>query len=390
LRILSLSTVYPNPRNPGAGLFVRSRLQHLAALADLELVAPIRMMDSASNAGVPAERQDENLLVLHPRWVYIPGAGLFGAMLLFLSVLLEAARIRKRFPFQIIDAHFGYPEGIVAGMLARCFGRPFLVTLRGSEVEHALIGFRGHGMRWMLRRASRVITVSERLRQFAISMGTAEGKVVTIPNGVNSAIFPLATARNAEKKLGMPARRRLILAAGHLIELKGHHHIIRAMTVLLDRPGDVELWIAGDAGRGDPYEEKLRSLVAGLDLGERVRFLGLVKPEAMSEMMSAADVFCLASSREGWPNVVHEALSCGTPVVATAVGAVPEMIPRPELGIVVPAEQVDRLDEALGRALETDWNRAAIAEWGKARSWEQVAREVLIEMESVLKESSNA
>jgi teichuronic acid biosynthesis glycosyltransferase TuaC len=123
LRILSLSTVYPNPRNPGAGLFVRSRLQHLAALADLELVAPIRMMDSASNAGVPAERQDENLLVLHPRWVYIPGAGLFGAMLLFLSVLLEAARIRKRFPFQIIDAHFGYPEGIVAGMLARCFGR---------------------------------------------------------------------------------------------------------------------------------------------------------------------------------------------------------------------------------------------------------------------------
>jgi hypothetical protein len=66
------------------------------------------------------------------------------------------------------------------------------------------------------------------------------------------------------------------------------------------------------------------------------------------------------------------------------------MIPRPELGIVVPAEQVDRLDEALGRALETDWNRAAIAEWGKARSWEQVAREVLIEMESVLKESSNA
>jgi glycosyltransferase involved in cell wall biosynthesis len=129
-------------------------------------------------------------------------------------------------------------------------------------------------------------------------------------------------------------------------------------------------------------------LVGELDLDERVKFLGQVKPESMAEMMCAADVFCLASSREGWPNVVHEALSCGTPVVATAVGAVPELIPRAELGMVVPYESVERLEEPLARALEARWDRAAIAEWGRARSWEEVAREVLVQMESVLKEAA--
>jgi glycosyltransferase involved in cell wall biosynthesis len=388
LRILSVSTVYPNPREPGAGLFVRSRLQQLGSFADLQLVAPIRLFDPAGNAFVPATRQDENILVRHPRWLYIRGAGLFGLIFLSLSVLIDALRIRKGFPFQVIDAHFGYPEAVAVAVVARCVRRPLVVTLRGSEVEHAGIGIRGHAIRWMLRGASRVITVSERLRKFAISMGAAESKVVTIPNGVNATIFFARDRKECRTLFGISEQRKLILTAGHLIELKGHHHIIRAIRRLLDRSQDVELWIAGGAGRRGGNEEALRRLVGELDLDERVKFLGQVKPESMAEMMCAADVFCLASSREGWPNVVHEALSCGTPVVATAVGAVPELIPRAELGMVVPYESVERLEEPLARALEARWDRAAIAEWGRARSWEEVAREVLVQMESVLKEAA--
>jgi glycosyltransferase involved in cell wall biosynthesis len=91
--------------------------------------------------------------------------------------------------------------------------------------------------------------------------------------------------------------------------------------------------------------------------------------------MSAADVFCLASSREGWPNVVHEALACGAPAVATDVGGIQDMLPSPEHGIIVPAGNHAELTMALGRALSRQWDRGRIAAWGKSRSWTEVAAE---------------
>jgi glycosyltransferase involved in cell wall biosynthesis len=235
-------------------------------------------------------------------------------------------------------------------------------------------------MRWMLRRAARVITVSERLREFAIGLGAAPQRVITIPNGVDAATFYPRNREECRRRLGIAPEERLIVAAGHLIPLKGHHHMIRAVRALVDRGWNATLAIAGDAGASASHEDFLRSEVSRLGLEERVRFLGRKPPAAVAEYMSAADVFCLASSREGWPNVVHEALSCGTPVVATAVGAAPQMIPREEYGILLPPESVDRLDEPLERALAADWDRAAIAAWGRARSWEQVAEEVAAEM----------
>jgi glycosyltransferase involved in cell wall biosynthesis len=97
-------------------------------------------------------------------------------------------------------------------------------------------------------------------------------------------------------------------------------------------------------------------------------------------------VFCLASAREGWPNVVHEAHACGTPVVATNVGGVPEMIPSENFGLVVPPNDPAALHAALKQALSRQWDRGAIAAWGQARSWRQVAAEVLREMEQVCEE----
>jgi glycosyltransferase involved in cell wall biosynthesis len=99
--------------------------------------------------------------------------------------------------------------------------------------------------------------------------------------------------------------------------------------------------------------------------------------------MSAADVFCLASTNEGWPNVVHEALACGAPVVATDVGAVPEMLAGGRYGCVVPVNDPAALEKALAEALQRDWDRAAIAAWGGARSWRQVASEVWEEMKII-------
>jgi glycosyltransferase involved in cell wall biosynthesis len=115
-----------------------------------------------------------------------------------------------------------------------------------------------------------------------------------------------------------------------------------------------------------------------------VRLAGRVNSETMAEWMSAADLFCLASDREGWPNVVHEALACGTPVVATDVGAVPDLIPNARYGTVVAPGDQSSLDTAVCDALTGSWDRAAIAALGMSRTWHEVAAEVLKEISAAV------
>ena len=183
-----------------------------------------------------------------------------------------------------------------------------MVTLRGDEVRHATYALRRYWMGWALRRACRVITVSERLRQFAISLGVAPERTCTIPNGIDGCIFFPRDRVAMRNKHGIGPDKRMLLMVGHLIELKGHRRVFAALRKLRGRGISAELWVVGSAGRAGRYEGTLRNLVREMGLTDYVHFVGSLAPEMVAEYMSAADVLCLASSREGWPNVVHEGL----------------------------------------------------------------------------------
>jgi glycosyltransferase involved in cell wall biosynthesis len=181
----------------------------------------------------------------------------------------------------------------------------------------------------------------------------------------------------------------VILCAGDLAELKGHHRVIRAVKTLTDRGLKASLVIAGGVGRSGRYAAAIRQQVIDCGLEDRVRFTGEVKQDALAELMSAADVFCLASSSEGWPNVVNEALACGTPVVATDVGAVRQMITSQTYGFIVPVDNPDALADALGSALTRQWDHDVISAWGRSRSWDHVANEVLVQVSAAVAEHSS-
>lgn len=384
LRILSLSTGYPGPLDPVSGTFVRARLQQVAAGAEICVVAPVPYFDYARRkraAGAAASRVDGALRILSPRWFYPPFGGAWNGLFLFAQMARPLRRLRAEFPFRVIDAHFGQPEGVAAALLARVFGCPFTVTLRGSEVDHASHAPRRLAMRWALRRAARVIAVSERLRRFAVGLGVEESRAVVIPNGVHGEIFHPRDRAACRQALGIAPSEELIVSAGGMVELKGHHRAVAAVQALRDRGRPVRLAIAGGTG---PYESVIRGRIAEGSLEKQVSLLGVLPPQRLAELMAAADVFCLASRREGWPNVVNEALACGTPVVATDVGSVPELLPSPEYGIIVPPNDTDALSSALERALDAGWDRAAIARWGAGRTWEQVASEVLRLFEEIV------
>ena len=315
-RVLSLSTVFPNPEEPGLGIFVRSRLEEASHRARWKVVAPVAVADYSRglrelfhNRWLPAARTEGTLEVLHPRWLYPPLGGALNGVLLGLQLLPLLGRLRRSFRFDIIDAHFAHPEGVAAAILSGWFRCPYAITMRGNEIKHGQAVLRRRVMAWALRNADTVITVSESLRQYAVSLGVDTGRVKTIPNGVNAELFYPRDRDECRRKHGIPREAKVVLSAGALIERKGHHRTIEALRKIAEEDNELQLLIAGSPGREGRFERMIRETVARCGMETQVRFLGQISPAEMAEVMSAADVFCLASNREGWPNVVHEAMA---------------------------------------------------------------------------------
>jgi teichuronic acid biosynthesis glycosyltransferase TuaC len=388
LRVLSLSCVYPNPLDARLGVFVQSRLRNLSRWAHVKVIAPIPYIDYSRSrlgrCGIPRLEQDRRIEILHPAWLYPPGGTWFNAILLFMRLFPLAIVLRRRYHYDVIDAHFAFPDGAAAGLLGMAFRQPFVVTLRGNETMHAQHRGRRALMAWSLRRAGAVVALSEELRHLAVSLGVEERRIKVIPNGVDSQIYFPRDRSHCRQKHGIDKDARVVLSAGSLIERKGHHRAMQAAAGLSKAGLNVSLLIAGGPGREGKYESELRKQAANLGASQDISFLGEVAPDDLAELMSAADIFCLASSREGWPNVIHEALACGTPVVATRVGAITEMIPSTEYGLIVPLGEEVALEQALREALLRSWDRDKIAQWAHSRSWEHVAHEVYDVLREVL------
>lgn len=387
MKVLSVSTVYPNEREPGLGTFVQSRLSELARLADLKVIAPIPIIDYSKPLSKwiyrhPPTGRGET--ALYPRWLYPPGGTPLNVLCLSARLAPPIAALRKAFPFQLIDAHFGYPEGVTAALLSTWFQVPFVVTLRGSEPQFSRSVARRATIAWALRRAAAVLTVSNELARYAKTLGIPEQRIHTIPNGVDTQTFGPRDRKTSRDRFGIDPETKLIVSAGELIEAKGHHLAIRAVADLISRGRRAALLIAGGVARGGrPFDAALRSMITELGVESSVKLLGAVNRSEMAELLSAADVFTLPSYGEGCPNVVCEALACGTPVVGSAVGAVPDIVSS-QFGIVVPPRDEKALTSALERAIVVEWDRRAIAKAGRSRTWSTVAQEIMSVFERVI------
>jgi len=387
MKILSLATVFPNPQEPGLGPFVHARLEALARLADVRVVAPIGPFDFDNPArkglgprSIPRVRQEHEIRqIRHPAWVYPPGNGFIKGPLLAAQLFPGLAILRREFAFDVIDAHFLHPEGVGAALLAKAFGVPFTVTMRGNELHYSKLAPHRALMSRAIRSAARVLPVSGELGELAVGLGAEPKRVRLIGNGVDSNVY-----RQWDSPPPRDGRPTVILSAGRIVEGKGFHHLIRALKILVDRGTDTQLQIAGEAGRGlEDYKAKLSVLAQNLGVSARVEFLGWLPPEALARRMSRADVFCLSSAREGFPNVLAEALACGAPVVSTDVGDARRIIGDESRGFHVTPGDVEALADALALALDRDWDRAELSRFAHESTWDRVARRVLDELEAV-------
>ena len=398
MNIVSICSVYPNPLEPGLGVFVRSRILHMAKSVQVSVVAPVPLIDYSSPRGdwfqgrkITRDRNDDGIAVLHPWWIFPPGGTPLNVLCLALQLIRPLTKLRAAFHFDLIDAHFGYPEGVTAAILARIFGCPFTITLRGSEQRFYTYRYRRLCLRWALRRANAVIAVSNELRRFAIKCGVDPARAFTVPNGIDALTFYPRDRAACRSKFGMRPERVVVACAGELIEAKGHHLVIESIRDLVAEGHAVDLYIAGGLARGGThFHRELQRRIAGWGLADHVHLTGWLDRDRLAELLSAADLFCLASFSEGWPNVINEALACGTPVVSTAVGAAADMLPSSKYGLLVPPKSQPELTNAIRSAILTTWNRAEIAAWGQTRSWDDVAKEVITLIQPIVEPPQRA
>lgn len=391
IRTLLFSTLYPSDVRPIHGIFVETRLRELlkSGQVDTRVIAPIPWFpfkgkhfgEYGKFAATPKFEHRNGIDVYHPRYFLPPHIGMNIAPYTLAMAALPVIRtlMRDGFDFDVIDAHYYYPDGVAAGYIARKLGKPFVVTARGTDLN--LIPNYPWPRKHILETAQNAaasIGVCKALMDTLAKLGSDPAKLHVFRNGVDLERFAIEPRDTARAQLGLPQERRHLLSVGHLIDRKGHHLAIEALPLL---PQDIDLTIVGTG----PELTALEKLAAKLGVTPRVRFVGMIPQEKLKYWYSAADVTLLCSSREGWANVLLESMACGTPVVATNIWGTPEVVSTPDVGRLMHERSATALAEAVN-ALFADYpDRNKVRHHAEGFSWEQTTQDQLCLFRSMLR-----
>lgn len=377
MKLLTFSTLFPNTEQPNHGIFVETRLRYLLASgkAESRVVAPVawfpfkhpRFGTYARNARVPAAEVRHGIDVQHPRYLLLPKIGMeLAPMMMAQSVKPAIGRIiDEGYDFDAIDAHYFYPDGVAAVMLGKYFNKPVVITARGTDINLIPQYKLARKMiLWAASRASGIITVCNALKDEMVQLGVAASAITPLRNGVDLQRFQRADRAAARAKLGMTGFT--LLSVGLLDQRKGHDVTIKALSML----PEVHLMIAGSG----PDRAKLEALAAQLGVADRVSFLGAVPQTELTGYYNAADALVLASSREGWANVLLESMACGTPVVASNVWGTPEVVTAPVAGVLMGERTPRGLADAVNQLRANYPSHAATRRYAEDFSWDDTTQ----------------
>jgi len=373
VHLLTFTTLFPNAVMPSHGVFVEQRLKHLLRDGETrsKVVAPIPWFPLRHNrfgryarfASVPKSEERDGLEVFHPRYAVIPKFGMSITPVTLAAGSLSTVKkiAASGYEFDVIDAHYFYPDGVAAILLGAWLNKPVVITARGTDINlipeftipRKLI-------QWAASRAVEVVTVCQALKDSIEELGVPTDKITVLRNGVDLARFKPMDKSHCREKLNL--RGTTLLSVGLLNERKGHHIIIEALKQL----PKIELMIAGEGEE----EAALKNLARQCGVSDRVRFLGLVNQEKLPEYYCAADALVLASSREGWANVLLEAMACGTPVVATNVWGTPEVVRSPQAGVLMEERTPQALASAVNVLLENYPDTMSTRHYAEGFSWD--------------------
>lgn len=383
IRVLTFSSLFPSEARVRHGIFVETRLAHLVrdCPVDARVIAPVPWFPFdapalgayAAFAATPRHAvRAQAIHVAYPRYLMLPRLGVpWQPRGMALSAVSDIERWRREgWRPDLIDAHYLYPDGVAAAMLAERLRVPFLLTARGTDVNVlARLPGPGRRIRWAAERAAAVITVSTRLRDALVDVGVDPARIVVLRNGVDLSVFHPDDATQSRQRLQLP-HGPLAACVGNLVPEKGFALAIE----MLGHSADLRLVIVGDG----PLRNELTALAKRTGVADRVKFLPAMQQAQLRRVYSAADVLLITSTREGWPNVVLESLACGTPVAALDVGAVGDMLTDPAIGRIVAERDALLLSRAVLDLVKTGTDRIdqrrRACEHAAAFDWASISR----------------
>ena len=392
-RVLLSTTLFPNRAEKTRCVFVDKLARALDQRCALDISVPLPWTPPLLKYGpyahyraIPAVDRLDGLQLRHPRYFVIPKvARSLHGLLMFLSLLRHHRQLITDNRPDVILGVWAYPDGFANLLTGRFFSIPVVISCRGSDINY-LTRKRLHRalIRWTLRRATRVLSVSEALKREIVALGVPADKVTVIPNGIEAEKFQPLPHGEARRRLNLDADARYIVSVSRLSHEKGLDILLRAVAAMRNR--DVRLLLVG----GGSERTALGDLATRLGIDARVTFVGDTTHSQIPLWLNAANLFVLPSRTEGWPNVLMEALACGRPAIGTNVGGIPEIIDSDALGRIVPPENAEALAHALDAALEMHWDAPRIRASVKSRDWGTVARETcLVLSESVVQHAAS-
>lgn len=388
MRVLVITNLFPNPLQPHRAPWNRAQLGALARDHEIRVIAPIAWTDEWASRRIPGRRIErdrrsscDGINVDHPRYFFTPKIwrGAYGDFFR-LSIKPAFHRIYKDFLPDVILGSWAYPDAWAAAKLAHKFGVPVVAKVHGSDVQ-SLEKHSGRRRRTIeaLKAASRVVVVSRDLGEKVVEMGLPRDNVRIVRNGLNTDIFRPGSQHGARRRLNLPRDVPQILFVGNLADVKQVDVLLKACAQLRETGESFHCNLVGDG----PLRRDLENLTNLLDLKAHVSFHGQRPQSELVEWYRSANVVALPSRSEGIPNVLLEAVACGTPFVASRVGGIPE-IEAGQLSKLVAPGDVKAMADALAPALLE--SRSDSIRPGRATSWEESAKS----LEAVLQEAVQA
>ena len=397
LRVLVFSSLFPSAVAPTAGTFIRERMFRVAQRAPVVVVAPqpwspldglIRgLLKRPDFRPMAAEYEVmDGVGVYRPRYLSVPGVlkRLDGRMMAR-GARKTVERLVREFRPTLIDAHFLYPTGYAASLLAAHTQLPMTVTVRGSADEWLLGTDREPMLHAAMKQAARVICVSRALlHSVVLPSGVPVDRVAVVGNGVDLAKFERLDRLAARARLGIDPDAEVLIGVGHLVDGKGFHRVIPLLPELRKRHPKLLYLVVGGGREEAAMRPRLERLAAEVGVADIVRFCGAQPQAELKWYYSAANAFVLATAFEGWANVFLEAMACGLPVITTRVGGNAEVVRTPDTGTLVEYWDGPAFQNALHDALQRRWDHDAIIEYACANAWDERIEQLMHELRSAV------
>lgn len=378
MNILTITSLFPNSVQTRHGIFVETRMRKYKEAYqehNVDVVAPVpffpiidRFVPSRKKLHkIPSIEQRNGFQVFHPRYLSIPGLGMYtNPFFLFFSLLWFYLTHRELFSrSDVLDVHYFYPDGFAAVALAKIIKKPTLVTARGNDISLLpSYKFVRTLIKWTIKNSTKCAGVCKALTEEMQQLVPTRNDYIVLRNGVDLDFF-VTYSEEERRKLRIERNlddKYVIICVGHFIERKGQYLVIDAIKDI----ENVHLLLAGDG----EMENELRKQVKDLKIEHKVQFLGHRTPSQLVEDFNVADISILASSREGWANVLLESMACGTRVIATAIWGTPEVIKTEIAGNLIQKRSIEDIRKSILNNIYKPKKRIETHKYTKSFSWD--------------------